>query len=171
MKLNLGAGKKPLKGYVNIDKNNFKGVDLVWNLDNFPYPFKNNSVDEIVAENILEFVENFMKTIEEIYRICKPGAKIKIIYVPCPSPFSFQNPLVVTRMGFNTFEYYLSDEGTESYLFKPKFKILKRKYIFSANKYLRWISSIVNIFPRVYTRFLFNIFYSNYIYIELEVVK
>jgi ubiquinone/menaquinone biosynthesis C-methylase UbiE len=170
-KLNIGCGKLAKKGYVNLDKHKFPGVDKVWNLDKFPYPFRDNEFDEILCFNILEFVGDFIKTMEEIYRIAKPNAIIKVLDVPSPSPFSFQNPLVRTRISYNTFDYYIKDGGTENYLFKPTFRIMKKKYIFSKNKYLDWISFFINLFPKFYTRFLFNIFYSNYIYFELKVIK
>lgn len=169
--LNLGCGKRIIPGAINLDKHKFPGVDILHDLDKFPYPFKDNQFDEIYCFNILPFVEDFIKTMEEIYRIAKDGAIIKILDVPSPSPFSFQNPLVVTRLAFNTFEYYKKDKGTENYLFKPHLRTLKRKYIFSENKYLSWISPIINLSLKFYTRFLFNIFPSNYLYYELGVMK
>ena len=53
MKINLGCGRNIMKGYVNVDKIKLRGVDVVHDLDKFPYPFKENSVDEIYARYIL----------------------------------------------------------------------------------------------------------------------
>ena len=40
MKVNPGSGGKPLEGYVNLDSNpKAPKVDVVWNLDVFPWPF------------------------------------------------------------------------------------------------------------------------------------
>jgi predicted SAM-dependent methyltransferase len=48
MKINLGSGAKPIQGFANIDKNRKSpNVNLVCDLDLYPWPFKDESVDEI----------------------------------------------------------------------------------------------------------------------------
>lgn len=47
MKLNLGCGKDIKDGYINLDVRYIKGVDVVCNLNSFPYPFQNDVFDEI----------------------------------------------------------------------------------------------------------------------------
>ena len=87
MKLNLGCGSKLLKGYTNVDKFDFYNPDIVHDLEIFPYPFKENSVDEIILSHVLEHIgqipETFNKIIKELYRVCKNDSVIDI-YVPHP---------------------------------------------------------------------------------------
>lgn len=47
-KLNLGCGKDIKKEYVNLDIRKFPGVDIIHDLNKFPYPFKDDSFDEII---------------------------------------------------------------------------------------------------------------------------
>jgi predicted SAM-dependent methyltransferase len=57
MKLNLGCGSDYRQGYINVDR--VSGVaDVVHDLNVFPYPWSDNSVDEIVARHILEHLED-----------------------------------------------------------------------------------------------------------------
>ncbi|PIN90895.1 hypothetical protein COU60_00945 [Candidatus Pacearchaeota archaeon CG10_big_fil_rev_8_21_14_0_10_34_76] len=77
-KLNLGCGEDVKKGYLNIDFEKFKGVDKLINLNNLPYPFKDNSFDEILMYNILEHLNDPYQIMKEIHRISKPEAIIKI---------------------------------------------------------------------------------------------
>ena len=87
MKLNLGSGSKILKGYVNVDKFQYYNPDVVHDLEKFPYPFKDNSVDEILLSHVLEHIgqnpDVFNNIIKEFYRICKNNSVIDI-RVPHP---------------------------------------------------------------------------------------
>ena len=83
IKLNLGCGSKILKGYTNVDKFNTYHPDIVHDLENFPYPFKDNSVNEILLSHVLEHIgqspDTFNNIIKELYRICTHGTLINII--------------------------------------------------------------------------------------------
>ncbi len=87
MKLNLGSGSKILDGYINVDKYDYYKPDIVHDLENFPYPFDDNSVDEILLTHVLEHIgqspDVFLKIIKEFYRICNNNSLIKI-KVPHP---------------------------------------------------------------------------------------
>jgi len=85
-KLNLGCGNDIKQGWINVDRFKNKGVDVVHDLETFPYPFKTNSVDKILLDNTLEHLEPFEKVLFECQRILKPNGKL-IIYVPF-----FSNP-------------------------------------------------------------------------------
>lgn len=77
-KLNLGCGKTIKQGWINLDFIKGEGVDVVWNLDKFPYPFKDNEFDYILLDGILEHLENPERVIKELWRISKKGADILI---------------------------------------------------------------------------------------------
>ena len=87
MKLNLGCGSKIYDGFINVDKFDLYNIDIQHDLEKFPYPFENNSVEEIMLIHVLEHIgqepDTFIKILREIYRICKNQALIKIA-VPHP---------------------------------------------------------------------------------------
>ena len=87
MKLNLGCGSKILDGFVNVDKFDYYPVDVVHDLEEFPYPFETNSVDYILLSHVLEHIgqnpDVFNGIVKELFRVCKPGAKVEI-NVPHP---------------------------------------------------------------------------------------
>lgn len=83
MKLNLGCYKDYREGYINLDKKKYKGIrkpDVIWDLNKFPYPFKDNTFEEVLANLVLEHLyrSKLGKIFEELYRICKNDAIIKI---------------------------------------------------------------------------------------------
>lgn len=92
MKLNLGCGQNKLAGYVNVDREASMAPDRVMDLEVFPWPFEDDSVDEVVAKHVLEHVgadaKVFMRIMQELYRVCRPGAEVKI-WVPHPRHDNF----------------------------------------------------------------------------------
>lgn len=81
-KLNLGCGNDIKEGYLNVDfEKHSEGIDKIHDLNEFPYPFKENEFDIILMHNILEHLDDAYKVMKEIHRILKPGGKVHI-YVP-----------------------------------------------------------------------------------------
>lgn len=77
-KLNLGYGKDIKEGYLNVDIEKSEGVDIVMDLNKYPWNFKDNTFDEIIVDMILEHLDSKIKPMEELIRIAKQGAIIKI---------------------------------------------------------------------------------------------
>jgi len=78
IKLNLGCGNKILEGYENLDLySTTSGVQRV-DIRQLPYP--DASVDEILAEDILEHFGRleWRKILAEWVRVLKPGGTITI---------------------------------------------------------------------------------------------
>jgi len=126
MKLNLGCGKDIRKGYINLDISELRGVNVVHNLEKFPYPFKSNTFDEVVCEHTLHFLTNLIKAMEEIHRISKPGAKIKIIVPYYHSRAAHQDPLTKRFFTLDTFDYFIKNSKF-NYYSKSTFIITKKK--------------------------------------------
>lgn len=78
-KLHLGCGTQIKKGYVNLDKEKLKGVDVVHNLDKYPWPFPDNYFEEVYGQDVIEHVQDLFRAMREINRICKNGAKVQLI--------------------------------------------------------------------------------------------
>ena len=83
-KLILGCGRDIKKNskdisWVNLDQSKSQGVDVAHNLDTAPWPFKDNYFDEVYARDVIEHTKDLFKTMKEIHRVSKKGAKVKII--------------------------------------------------------------------------------------------
>jgi len=94
MKLNMGCGHNKMDGYVNVDFAPACAPDLVCDLEVFPWPWADSSIEEVVFNHSLEHLgessRTFLAMIKELYRICRHDARI-IINVPHPRHDSFLN--------------------------------------------------------------------------------
>lgn len=92
LKLNLGCGTHPKEGYINVDK--YPPADIICDLEKEIWPWDNNTVDEILMHHSLEHMgetlQGYFHIWKEIYRVCKPDAKV-IITVPHPRHDDFLN--------------------------------------------------------------------------------
>ena len=89
VKLDIGGLKGKNPGYKSVNINNLG--DINHDLNKFPYPFKDNSVDEIIMSHVLEHLDRPLRVMEEIWRICKPGAIVNIS-VPSKTDTRLVNP-------------------------------------------------------------------------------
>jgi hypothetical protein len=137
MKINLGCGSNKEDGYINIDRHEMFTPDIIHDLEVIPYPFENNSIEEIRAFNIIEHlgqtVDAYLNIWKEFYRICQNNAIIKII-APHPRHDNFINDPThirpITPQSLNLFskESNITTPGASSKLgliLNINFKILK----------------------------------------------
>jgi len=174
MKLHLGCGHDKRKGYINCDISKEVKPDRVVNLEQ-KLPFKTNSVDEILANHVFEHVNNFIPLMHELYRICKPGAKI-YIKTPFYSAWGqFNDPTHVRFFTPWTFNYFQKNKYShEVNAKKDLFVVSKVKINFGIGKSskLNWLfNPIINLNHRIYCRFFSWIFPAAEIYYELIVKK
>lgn len=94
MKLNLGCGFHRLDGFVNVDRFDGCRPDQVVDLESFPWPWDDDSADEVVMSHVLEHLgattEVYFGIFRELYRVCRDGAEVRIA-VPHPRHDDFLN--------------------------------------------------------------------------------
>src|SRR3989338_11663911 len=149
IKLNLGSGGRPLEGYINVDSNpKAPKVDIVHDLDVYPWPFENESVDEVVMDQCLEHLDDHNHAMKEIYRILKKGGVVNISVPHFTWQYAYHDPTHKHFFGYNTFFYYAHDCG----YFDFRFSECKVKLIFG-KRLSFWniiLEPLFNLFPNVY---------------------
>ncbi len=108
MKLNFGSGLDKREGYVNVDVMPSVNPDMVYNLEELPLPWEDNSVDEILMFHFLEHL-NLLKPAwwfewwAEVHRILKPGGQVVVIFPRWNSEDAFGDPghmMILTHQRF-----------------------------------------------------------------------
>ena len=141
-KINLGAGSDVRAGNINHDITPLKNIDVVHELNHAFWPFKSNSVKEILTLDILKHLNDFTKSMEEIDRIIESNGKctIKVPYWNSTSAyidpthkrgfheltFSFFDPsesYCKLRLYYTKARFYISSEIFFLSLFQPYFSI------------------------------------------------
>jgi predicted SAM-dependent methyltransferase len=106
MKLDIGCGTSKKEGFLGVDILELPDVNVVHDLNVFPYPFKDSEVDEIWMDQVLEHLNEPLKVIEELYRICKNGASITIGVPYFRSFYATIDPTHKNFFGIHWFDYF-----------------------------------------------------------------
>ena len=161
--LDLGCGpKSKKKGSIGLDKRPAPPVDVVHDLNNYPYPFSNDEFAQIEMSHIIEHIDRPLKLMNEVYRISKNGAIIRIITPHYTSQLSYGDLEHYHHFGYITF-LTLQNTGL--------FRIKKHKLYFTDLYKVLGISLIANWFPRRWRKYLSFIFPAMYVEVYLEVIK
>ncbi len=73
--LDLGCGGNKTSGATGVDHVQFPGVDVVHDLNQFPYPFSDAAYDAVVLNHIIEHVENIPYVLREVHRLLREGGE------------------------------------------------------------------------------------------------
>ena len=73
--LDIGCSKNKIPHTLGVDIDPASDADVIHDLNTYPYPFEENSVNQIYAKHIIEHLENPRKFIRELHRILKPQGR------------------------------------------------------------------------------------------------
>jgi SAM-dependent methyltransferase len=76
VRLNIGCGMNVLPGFINVD--GFGDPDIKHDLNLYPWPFDDRSVDGIAAWHVMEHLEDWWKAFQECARILRPGGYLEV---------------------------------------------------------------------------------------------
>lgn len=81
IRLDLGCGKKKKEGFIGVDELPFDGVDVVLDIKQGAWPWKDNSVDEVYSRHFIEHLAGRERItfFNEMCRVMKAGATALII--------------------------------------------------------------------------------------------
>lgn len=108
--LELGCGFSKTPGAFGVDVLPGSQADLIHDLNFFPYPLADSAWDHIICHDVLEHVDNLIRTMEEIWRIATRDATVEV-HAPFMSSVNyFSDPTHKRAFTSRSFDYFL--EGT-----------------------------------------------------------
>jgi hypothetical protein len=108
LRLNLGCSDSHLKGYVNVDL--CEPCDLQADLDR-PWPWPDSSVQEIKAWDIFEHLPSKLHTMNEAWRVLKPGGQLDLLVPTTDGRGAFQDPTHTSFWTPNDLFYFCDRYG------------------------------------------------------------
>lgn len=113
IRIDFGCGQNCMVGpdgkkFIGVDIVPLNGVDVVHDLTKFPYPFEDECADEIFSSHFVEHLtgDDFIKHMDECWRILKPGGKMQLIHPYCFSVRAFQDPTHKTFIPSERYFYF-----------------------------------------------------------------
>jgi len=109
--LNIGAGNKLVEGAVNHDRTAHRPeIDVVWDLNDLPWPWDDNSFDLIVACAVLEHLRiTLIESVGECWRILAPGGRLHVKMPYWQHENSYADPTHYWRYSLQTLELFDPD--------------------------------------------------------------
>jgi len=167
--LELGCGQKKVVAHsTSIDVNPRSRADLIHDLNRFPYPFADDSFDVVIAEHVLEHLDNVIGVVEEVHRIGRAGAKFYVEVPHFSSSEFFTDPTHRHSFSSRSFDYFVAGTDLAEFRYSNATFLKRRVHLSGFNRHIeRWVNRNLGLYER---RFAF-LYPGHVIRFELEVVK
>jgi len=181
-KLDVGCGSRKLPGFLGVDNMVSPEVDVVHDLNVYPWPFPNDSFTHIVCRHSLSHLDDIVAAMEELHRITAPGGAIEIVAPHFSSDNYFTDVTHRRAFGYRSMDYFcVNRDCLYRYSEKAVFRLVEVRISFLQAKAFdvkkpnpfRWVGLewLANKAPRIYEHFFAFIIRANEVYFRLEPIK
>lgn len=168
--LNLGCGRKPLPGAVNLDCSPRVSPDVVHDLNVRPWPFADGEFEQVQAFDVIEHLDDVPATMEELHRICRHGAAVEITVPHFSSANAFMDPTHRHFFSHATFRYF-EDGHPLAFYSAARFRIDRCNLIFTPGLVNRVVRVLANRYPAAYESRWAWMFPAWFLSVRLSAVK
>jgi hypothetical protein len=108
LKIDIACGENKHTGCIGIDVRALPGVDIVHDLESFPWPIPSGTVAEAIASHYIEHIKPWLSIafMNEVWRVLVPGGKFTAITPYAGSPAYWQDPTHCNGWTEITFQYF-----------------------------------------------------------------
>jgi SAM-dependent methyltransferase len=145
-------------------------ADIIHNLDRFPYPIDSDRYDLIIMQDVLEHLEDVPGVMNEIYRVARNGAVVRIRTPHYSSSYAYNDPTHKRFFGVFIFDGFDADQPNNLYT-HARFRIARRQIIFPKLWRITGVAALANRFPHRWEQLFAFVFRAENLYFEFTAVK
>ena len=168
--LNLGSGRKHIAGALNLDVVASTGPDIIHDLNHRPWPLPTDGFREVLAYDVIEHLDDVVRTFEEVHRVCRDGAVVKLTVPHFSCANAFTDPTHRHYFGRYSFSYF-TGEHEFSFYTACRFRHITTRIVFAPTILNKLVWRLANRWPASYERRWAWMFPAWFLYVELEVCK
>jgi predicted SAM-dependent methyltransferase len=128
IQLDIGCGGAKQEGFVGMDVRPLPGVDIVWDVNEFPWPLPDDCVVQAIASHLVEHINpaggGFIDFMNEVWRVMQVDGKFAIATPHGRSDGFLQDPTHCNPCSEATWAYFDPKEkftnGMLYNIYKPK---------------------------------------------------
>ena len=121
--LDLACGTNKQPGCLGMDMRDVKGVDIVHNMEDIPWPLPDDTFDLIIASHIVEHLKPWLMfdIFNEIWRVMQVGGRLMIVTPYAMAPSFHQDPTHIHGWVEATPTYFDPEHPSGLYeIYEPK---------------------------------------------------
>lgn len=174
VRVDLGCGRQPVAGTFGVDVVALPGVAVVARLGTRPLPFRDRSIDQVYALNVLEHLEDLPAAMAEIYRVLRPGGRLNVEVPYFSSVNAFADPTHRRWFTYTTFEHFAvpTQPGWQAnrytWFARQQFQLISRRLDFGRLHRTAGLMWLANWRPALYEHFLAYTFPARVLHVVLE---
>jgi SAM-dependent methyltransferase len=117
IRLDIACGLNKRPGWTGIDVREVDGVDIVHDLNTYPWPLPDGCVLAALCSHYVEHIPpqdfGFVRFMDEVWRVLRPGGKLMLVTPHAWSVGFGQDPTHCNAVNENTLDYF-DPEGPRS---------------------------------------------------------
>ena len=167
--LDIGCGQSKTPGSVGIDILPAPGVDIVHDLNKLPWPIEAGRFDTVVCSHVLEHLVDLVGVLNEMHRVSKNGARVKIITPHFSSLNSWEDPTHTRHFARRSFSFF--DTESKHCYTNLRMKTISVELSFGSGLWDKIGQIQYALFPNLWEKHFAFVWRARNLSVELEVVK
>jgi ubiquinone/menaquinone biosynthesis C-methylase UbiE len=165
--LDVGCGQDKIPGALGIDRMAGTAADIVHDLDVRPWPVADSGFDLVRCQDVIEHLDDIVGVMEEIHRVARPGATVRIRVPHFSSVQAYTDPTHRHFFSSDSFAYFTDDSRYPHYT-AVRFQVVRRRL--SLWKPYRWLGLewLANRWPGRYEKMFAFLFPAESLEVELR---
>ncbi len=147
--LNLGCGLKKRDDCLNVDLVEAVHPDLVWNLEQRPYPLPGGWFERIYASDVIEHLQDIPGFLGEVHRLLAPDGIVELTTPHFSCANSFTDPTHRHHLGYFSLDYF-TDHSPLNFYTGFRYEIVDRILVFKTGPIGRLVAALARRRPDVY---------------------